>query len=65
MKETFSFQIKHKIGERIKTESRIYTVIGYEYIKGRALRYALLYVDNGKTDWLYLYEFEIKSLTSN
>jgi hypothetical protein len=58
----FILTIKHQIGDKIKSSDRIYTVIGYEHVSDRGLRYILLYGDSGKVEWIYLYEFEIDSI---
>lgn len=57
--KSFTFKVKYSIGETIKNDCGIYKVIGYEYIKGRGTRYALLSLKNGSPDWLYMYDFEI------
>lgn len=61
----YPLTVKYKIGSVLKTSTRHYSLIGYEYIEGRAIRYIYLYLDNGKTDWMYLYEFEIQMLVTS
>lgn len=53
----------YKIGQKLVIGDHVMTVIGYEYIEGRSLRYALLSINDNKTDWCYLHEFEIKALS--
>lgn len=55
----FSLEVKYKIGEEIKWDNGILKVIGYNYVETRGLQYILLTCVGGKTDWLYLYDFEI------
>lgn len=55
-------KLKYKIGEKIKTESKVYEVIGFDYIIERGIRYCLLHVEGGKTQWEYLHLFEIEAL---
>lgn len=57
--KSVTFKVKYEIGETIKNDGGVFKVIGYEFIKGRGTRYALLVVRNGTTEWLYLYDFEI------
>ena len=52
----------YKIGQKLIIGDHIMTVIGIEYIEGRSLRYILLSINDNKTDWSYLHEFEIKAL---
>ena len=54
--------LKYKIGKKIKTDSKIMTVIGFEYIEGRGLRYILLNASENNIDWRYLYDFEIENI---
>lgn len=54
--------LKYKIGQKIKASERIYEIIGFEWIKERGIRYALLHVKDGKTEWEFMYEFEIKAI---
>jgi hypothetical protein len=55
-------KLKYKIGMLIKTESKVYTVIGFEYIIERGIRYTLMHVESGKTTWEYMYAFEIEAI---
>ncbi len=55
-------KLKYKLGGKIKTEGKMYTVIGFDYVIERGLRYVLLHVENGKTQWEYLHEFEIEAI---
>lgn len=55
-------KLTYKIGEKIKSAERIYEVIGFEWIAERGLRYILLHVVNGKPEWEFMYEFEIKAI---
>ena len=54
--------LKYKIGEKIKSDERIYTVIGFDYVKERGLRYILLHVVDGKAVWEFMYAFEIEAI---
>lgn len=54
--------LKYKIGQRIKSETRVFIVIGFEYVPERSMRYILLHQKDGVPEWLYLFEFEIESL---
>lgn len=56
-------KLKYKIGEKLKFNDRLVTVIGFDYIEGRGVRYALLWID-GKPTWEYLHDFEIDALLS-
>jgi hypothetical protein len=38
------------------------TVIGFEYIEGRGVRYILLNNINSDIKWEYLYDFEIENI---
>lgn len=58
----YTLTVKYKIGSVLETADRKYTLLGYEHIEGRGLRYAYLIVDNGKPDWIYLYDFEIEAM---
>ena len=55
-----SFNVKYKIGEKLKMGDRVYTCIGYEHVPSRSLRYIFTHMNNGKVDWEYLYYFETK-----
>lgn len=52
----------YKIGQKLVMGDHVMTVIGYEYIEGRSLRYVLLSINDNKSDWSYYHEFEIKAL---
>ncbi len=58
----YALNVKYRIGQVLKTEDRKYTLIGYEYIESRAMRYIYLTVDHGKPDWIYLFDFEVDAL---
>lgn len=55
-------KLTYKIGKKIKIADREYTVIGYEYIPKRAIRYILAHVVEGTPKWEYLFEFEIEMM---
>ncbi|MFZ2523626.1 MAG: hypothetical protein WAW92_04545 [Minisyncoccia bacterium] len=55
-------KLKYEVGSKIHTENGAYKVIGFEYIKGRGMRYCLLAIGAVGKDWLYMYDFEIKAL---
>jgi len=57
-------ELKYQIGEKIKAGDRIYTVIGFEYVIERGLRYILLHANDGKVLWEYLFSYEIEAMTS-
>lgn len=57
-----TIKLKYKIGQNITIGDYIMTVIGFEYINNRAERYILLTINQNKTEWLYLYEFEIEAM---
>jgi len=57
--KSVTFKVKYDIGETIKNDGGIFKVIGYEFVKGRGIRYALLTARNGTVEWLYMYDFEI------
>lgn len=57
-----NLKLKYKVGQKICVGDHIMTVIGHEYVEGRNLRFILLSILDNKTDWLYLYEFEILAL---
>lgn len=57
-----NINLKYNPGEKVKTEHKILMCIGFEYIKGRGIRYIFLTLDCGKPLWEYLYDFEIKML---
>lgn len=54
--------LKYKLKQKITLSDYIVTLIGFEYVEERGLRYILLSINENKTDWLYLYEFEIEAL---
>ncbi len=54
--------LKYKIGQKIVVSDYVMTVIGFEYLPNRGMRYIILTVNENKTDWLYMYEFEIEAL---
>lgn len=54
----FTFSVRYDIGEKIVHDGGYYKVIGYEYVKGRGVRYILLTKDS-KISWEYLHDFEI------
>lgn len=54
-------KLKYKIGEVVKLVDRHVTVIGFEYVESRGIRYILLWID-GKPGWEYLFDFEIESM---
>lgn len=54
--------VEYQINEIIKTESKVYTVAGYEYIEGRSMKYILIHVKDGSLAWEYLTAFEIKAI---
>lgn len=52
---------KHEIGDTFVSETRVYRLIGVEYIPGRATKYIFITLeDGGDTKWVYLYEVEIE-----
>jgi len=53
--------LKYKIGQKLKFNDRVVTVIGFDYVEGRGLRYIVLWID-GKPGWECLYDFEIEAL---
>lgn len=57
-----TLRVAYEVGDTIKHDGGVWKVIGYEYVKGRGVRYITLAVRNGTPEWLYLYDFEIKSL---
>jgi len=57
--------VKYPTGEKIEADNKTYTVIGYEFVVDRGIRYVLLYMDSGKADWAYLYDFEIEVLKNS
>lgn len=61
----FPLGVKYKIGEIISGCAKLYSVIGYEYVEGRGLRYILASVDKEGVQWTYLYEFEIKNILTS
>ena len=61
---SITLKVKYKIGQQLKILDRIYTVIGYEYVESRALRYILLHGDMGVNKWEYMYDFEVQTLLS-
>lgn len=54
--------LKYKMGQRIKTVSKIYTIIGFEYTMFRPIRYCLLHMKDSIPAWDYFYEQEIELL---
>lgn len=58
----FTLEISYKIGDKIKAGDRAFSVIGYEFIQPRGVRYILLHMSEGEPKWSYYYEFEIKQL---
>lgn len=54
--------LKYQINEKIKTAEKLYTVIGFEIVIGRGMRYVLAHQKDGKCEWEYMYEFEIEAL---
>lgn len=57
-----SFDIKYRIGQQIKGPDREYTIVGFEYLHCRGIRYLLFHIVDGKNVWEYMYEFEIEIL---
>jgi hypothetical protein len=57
-----NIKLKYKIGKKIITDNKIMTVIGFEYIEERGLRYILLNNIGSEMKWEYLYGFEIEAL---
>lgn len=57
-----TIDVSHKVGSVIEGVSRVYTVVGYEYIESRGSRVCLAYVNNGTVEWLWVFPFEVKML---
>lgn len=57
-----NIKLKHEIGETINAKERKYKVIGFEYVKGRGIRYILLHTNGGQVQWEYMYGFDIKAI---
>lgn len=57
-----TLRVTYEIGDKIKHNGGVWKVVGYEHVKGRGIRYIVLAVKNGALEWLYLYDFELKSL---
>lgn len=55
-------KLKHKLGKTLKSSSRHYKVIGYEYVESRGMRYILATFDVYDVKWIYLFDFEIEML---
>ena len=58
----FTIQLDYSVGDKIRHDGGVWKVIGFEYVKGRGIRYILLTVKNQVLEWLYLFSFEIKAL---
>lgn len=55
-------KLKYRMGQKIKTAAKIYTVIGFEYVILRPVRYCLLHMKDSTPTWDYFYEEEIELL---
>lgn len=55
-------KLKYKLHSKIKSNDRIYEVIGFEWVAERGVKYILLHVQDGDAKWIYLYNFEIKAI---
>lgn len=60
MKHTLN--IKWKIGQKLKLETGLVTIIGYNHVEGRGLQYICMRTVNGEVKWDYLHEFELNAL---
>jgi len=54
--------LDYKLGETIKSSAKLYTVIGFEWVEERGLRYILLHLKDGVCVWDYMYRFEIEAI---
>lgn len=61
--KTITLKIEYEIGDKIDLGDTIGTFIGYEYIKGRSMRYIIMVLKNNQSEWVYLYPFELKALS--